>query len=186
MWSSKDIASIVVLSVLGLVSTALIVQTAGLISGIRGANYIFTIILAIQTSLSLLVYEGRRWRFFAQNSLFTVLIIPTYLSGPPFSVQSKIHFFIMGFVADLILNSLYSTFKKKEGLKLWSILGSLLFWVMLPFLSLLIRPLFYSPEAVALFANVVYLLLPVIIAEAIAGGYLGYRIFLKVRKDQLK
>ena len=185
MWSSKDISCVIVLSVLGLVSTALVAQTAGLISGIRGANYIFTIILAVQTSLSFLVYEGRRWRFFAQNSLFTLLIIPTYLSGPPFSVQSKLHFFIMGFVADLILNSLYGAFKKMEGLKWWSILGALLFWVTLPFLSLLIRPFFYSPEAVALFASVVLLLLPVIIAEAIAGGYLGYRIYLRVKKDRL-
>ena len=185
MWSSKDLCFIIVLSVVGLVSTTLVAQMAGLISGIRGANYVFTIILAIQTSLSFLVYEGRRWRLFAQISLFTILIIPTYLSGPPFSVQSKLHFFITGFIADLILNSLYDAFRKREQLKLWAILGSLLFWVTLPFFSLMIRPLFFSPEAVAFFANVVLLLLPVIVVEAIAGGYLGYHIYLRVRKDQL-
>jgi hypothetical protein len=69
--------------------------------------------------------------------------------------------------------------------KLWSVLGSLVFWVLLPFFSLLIRPLFYSLEAVALFANVVFLLLPVIIIESVAGGYLGYRIFLRLRKGKL-
>src|SRR3989304_3497970 len=181
MWSSKDIACIIFLAVLGLVSTALVVQMAGLISGIPGANYVFTIVLAVQTSFSFLAYEGRRWRFFVQFSLFTFMVIPTYLGGPPFDVPGRIHFFITGFLADLVINSFYETFKKREKLDWWSVSGALLFWVMLPFSALLIRPLFYSPEAVALFANVVLLLLPVIIAESIAGGYLGYRIYLRVR-----
>jgi hypothetical protein len=186
MWSSKDIASVICLSVLGLVSTAIIVQTATLFSGIHGANYVFTGILAIQTSLSLLVYEGRRWRFFAQTALFTLLIIPTYLSGPPFFAQGKIHFLITGFLIDVLFNSIYGALKKGEKLKWWSISGALMFWVMTPFFSLLIRPLFYPPEAVALFANVVLLLLPVIVVESAFGGYLGYRICLRVRKDSLK
>lgn len=185
MWSSKDISCIVMLSVVGLVATALVAQMAGLISGIRGSNYIFTIILAIVTGLSLLMYEGRRWRFFAQTALFAILIIPTYLSGPPFSVQSKIHFFITGFVADAVVNSFYCAFRKREKLKYWSIFGALLFWGMLPLFSLLIRPFFYPPEAVALFANVVLVLLPVIIVEAIAGGYLGYRIYVRLKKDRV-
>jgi len=186
MWCSKDISCIIFLSVLGLVSTALIAQIAGLLSGIRGANYVFTIILAIQTSLSFLIYEGRRWRFFAQFTIFTLLIIPTYLGGPPFSAHSKIHFVITAFVADLVLNSFYKLAKNHDRLQWWSVIGTLLFWVMLPFFSLLIRPLFFSPEAVALFANVILVLLPVIVIEAIAGGYLGYRIYLRVRKGTLK
>jgi hypothetical protein len=184
LWSSKDITSIIVLAVLGLVSTGLIGQMAGLISGIRGANYVFTIIFAIQTSLSFLIYEGRRWRFFLQFTIFTLLIIPTYLGGPPFSVQSKIHFIIAAFIADILLNSVYNMSRKRNMLKLWSVLGAVMLWMMIPFLSLLIRPLFYSPEAVSLFADIVLLLLPVIIIESIVGGYLGYRIYQRVSKLQ--
>ena len=92
---------------------------------------------------------------------------------------------ITAFVADLIVNSFYDRFRKRGKLKWWSISGSLFFWVMLPFFSLLVRPLFFAFEAVLLFANVVLLLLPLIIIESLAGGYLGYRIFLRLRKDSL-
>ncbi|MEM2107865.1 MAG: hypothetical protein QXL10_01080 [Candidatus Bathyarchaeia archaeon] len=170
------------MAVLGLVSTALIVQMAHLISGIRGANYIFTIILAVQTSFSFLVYEGKRWRFFVQFTIFTFLIIPTYLGGSPFFVPSRIHFIITALIADLVLNSFYKRARVHNKLKLWSVLGTLLFWVMMPFFALLMQPLFYPPEAVAAFANVILLLLPVIIAESIAGGYLGYTIYRRVGK----
>lgn len=186
MWSSKDLSYIIFLSVVGLVSTVLIAQMATLISGIHGANYIFTGILAIQTSLSFLLFEGRRWRFFTQTSLFTLLIIPTYLSGPPFFAQGKIHFFITGFVTDILLNSFHGFSKKREKLKWWSISGALLFWVMTPFFSLLIRPLLYPAEAVVLFADVVLMLLPVIVVESVIGGYLGYRVWLAVKRDSLK
>lgn len=184
MWSSKDICYIILMAVLGFVSTVLVVQMAGLISGIPGANYVFTIILAVQTTVSFLLFEGRRWRFFVQFSVFTLLIFPTYLGGAPFAV-SKIHFVITALVADLIINSFYDKFRRRGKLKWWSISGSLLFWVMLPFFSLVIRPLFFSLEAVFLFANVVLLLLPVIVIESVAGGYLGYRIFMRLRKELL-
>ena len=185
MWSSKDISCIIIQAALGFVSTALIAQMAGLITGIRGANYVFTIILAVQTTISILIYEGRRWRFFVQFSIFTLLILPTYLGGTPFVVQTRIHFIINAFVADLVINSFYKTAVSTGRLKLWSVSGSVMFWVMLPFFSLLIRPLFYPIEVVLLFANVVLLLLPVIIVEAVAGGYLGYRICLRLRKARL-
>jgi hypothetical protein len=185
MWSSKDISCIIFMAVLGLVSTALIVQMATLISGIRGADYVFTIILAVQTTISFLLYGGRRWRFFVQFSIFTLLIIPTFLGGPPFDALSRIHFIITAFLADLIINSFYETSKKHGKLKRWSISGSLLFWLLLPFFSLLTRSLYYSFQAIVLFADVILLLLPVIVAESIAGGYLGYRIFLRLRKERL-
>jgi hypothetical protein len=121
MWSSKDICYIILMAVLGVVSTALIVQMAGLISGIRGSNYVFTIILAVQTTISFLLFEGRRWRFFVQFSIFTLLIIPTHLGGVPFAVESRIHFIITALVADLIINSFYDKFRKRVKLKWWSI-----------------------------------------------------------------
>ena len=185
MWSSKEIGYIICMAGLSFVSTALIAQMAGLITGIRGANFVFTIVLAVPTTISFLLYAGRRWRFLVQFSIFTLLIIPTYLGGPPFAVQNRIHFIITAFVADLVMNSFYKTALETGRVKLWSVLGSVMFWVLLPSFSLMIRPLFYTMEAVLLFANVVLLLLPVIIVEAAAGGYLGYRICLRLRKAKL-
>jgi hypothetical protein len=185
MWQSKDVCYVICMAGLGIVSTALLVQMASLLSGIQGANYVFTIIMAIQTAFSLCLYEGRRWRLFVQNAILNLLIIPTYLGGPPFSL-TKFHLVTTAFVVDLVFNSFYKTFKVSNKVKLWSILGTLTFYLIMPFISLMIRSVFYSPEAVALFANIILLLSPVIIIESTAGGYLGYRIFLRLRKDLLK
>lgn len=182
MWCSKDICYVIFMAVLGIVSTALVVQMGGLISGIQGANYVFTIIMAIQTSFSLCLYEGRRWRLFAQNVILYFLIIPTYLGGPPFSLL-KFHIAMAAFSVDLVFNSFYKTFGNRDKIKLWSILGTLTFYLIMPFFSLIIRSVFYSPEAVALFVNVILLLSPVIVVESIAGGYIGYKIHQRIRKE---
>ena len=180
MWSTKDLASIVIMAVLGFVSTALVAQMAGLITGIPGANYIFTIILAIVTSFSFLLYEGRRWRFFVQMAIFGLLVTPTYLGGPPFQ-PIKVNFAITAVIADAVVNSYYATFSKREKLKWWAILSALVYWTMLPFIGSLLNPLFFPPEYVRLFINAVLFLTPVIVVEAIAGGYLGYRIYCRVK-----
>lgn len=170
------------MSAIGFVCALFILQMAGLLSGILGANYLCTIFLAMINTVSLLLFEGRRWRFFVQFSLFTLLIIPTYLGGVPFFVQGRIHFIIVAFFADLVINSFYKKAIEHGKLMWWSILGSLFFWLIFPFFSLLVRPLFYSFEAMVLFANVVLLMLPVIIVQSLAGGYLGYKIYQRVRK----
>jgi hypothetical protein len=181
MRNSKDVGRVIFMAVLAVVSSAFIVQIATLISGIQGANYIFTIIMALQTSFSLLLYQGRKWRLLAQNAILTLLIMPLYLGGTPFSI-TKIHLIPTAFVVDLLFNSFYKTFRDWSKLRLWSILCTLMFYLIMPFFSLLIRTLFYSPEAVALYVNVILLLSPVIIIEAIAGGYLGHQIYLRLKK----
>ena len=182
MWHCRDICYVVCLSVLGIVSTLLIVQMAGLISGIQGANYVFTIVMAIQTGFALCLYEGRRWRLFAQNLILNLLIIPTYLGGPPFSM-TKFHLVATAFVVDLLFNSFYKNFQNHGKVKFWSILGTLAFYLIMPVISLMIRSVFYSPEAVALFVNVILLLSPVIAVEATVGGYIGYTIHQRIRKE---
>ena len=184
MWQTKDICYVIFMAILGIVSTVLIVQTASLFSGIQGANYIFTIVMAIQTGFSLCLYEGRRWRLFAQNAILNLLIIPTHLGGPPFSL-TKFHLVTTALVIDLVFNSFYKTFKTTGKIKVWSILGTVSFYLIMPFISLMVRSVFYSPEAVTLFSNVIVVLSPVIIVESIAGGYFGYHIFLRLKRDKL-
>jgi hypothetical protein len=63
--ASRDITLVIMFSVLELVFQALIGQVPGLITGIEGIGYAFTIFYSIIQSVAYLMYEGRRWRIFA-------------------------------------------------------------------------------------------------------------------------
>jgi hypothetical protein len=157
---------------------------AKVVTGIRGSNYLFTIILAIPICLSLLMYEGRRWRFFIQMSIFTLLIIPTSLGGTPFDPVSRLGGFATAFFVDLLVNSLYGVFKKHKKLVFWSVLVSVVYWALNPFFSTVVKYLFFSPEVMEAFLNVVLVLLPVIMIEAIAGGIIGYQIHQRLKNTK--
>ncbi len=180
-FDSKELCFIIFMAVLGLVISVLVVQLATMLTGIPGANYVFTILLAIQTSYSLLMYQGRRWRFFFQMTLYTFLIFPTFIGGVPFDLLSKIHMVINAFFGDLIFNSVYGFFRKQDRLLLWAILGSMIFWVMNPIFGLMIKPFFFPPEFVTKLVDVIKLLSPVILIESIAGGYIGYKIYERTK-----
>jgi hypothetical protein len=180
--ASRDLALIICLAVLGLVISASIVQMATLLTGIPGASYFFTILTSLQTSFALLIYEGRRWRFFVQMTLFTFLIIPTYIGGVPFDLFSKIQMIVNAFFVDIIFNSVYGFFKKKDKLLLWSIMTAVVYWAMNPIYGLMIKPFFFPPEFAFRILTVIYWILPLIIVESIAGGYLGYKIYARIQK----
>jgi len=169
------------MAVLGFASSLLVVQIGRMLTGIPGINYAFTIVLAIETSFSLLMYEGRRWRFFLQMTLFAILIIPTNLGGPPFDILARINMIINAFLCDLAFNSIYRTFQKRNKLVWWVIIAMVTYWVLNPFISILIKPLFYPPEYIETLISVVSLLLPVIIIESIAGGYFGHKIYRRLK-----
>lgn len=182
MIRGKEISYIVVLSTLNVVLTFIVGQTATMISGLPGANYVFTILYAILTSFSLLVYEGKRWMFFVQTTLFALLIIPTFFGGVAFDVVSKAHFIANAFFIDLLFNSFYSDFKKNNSLKLWAVLGTTTYWAMSPLWGTAIKSFFYSPEYINLLVSVVSMLFPLILIEAIIGGWIGYKTFMRIHK----
>ena len=105
MWPSNDLALVVFLAILNLIFTALLGQMAWLVSGIPGSNMVFSIGYAILISFALLVFEGRRWRFFTQSVLIIVLALPTYLNGPPFDVIIRLPVFLNALHGDLLFNS---------------------------------------------------------------------------------
>ncbi|MCW4035390.1 MAG: hypothetical protein NWF03_08515 [Candidatus Bathyarchaeota archaeon] len=184
MINTKDLCFIICLAVLHFVVTITVGQIARMITGIPGTSYLFTIIHAIITSFSLLIYEGRRWRFFIQISLFTILITPTPIGGIPFDILSKTNMVINAFVIDLILNSVYPVFKKTDRILWWGVLVSVTFWLLNPFFGIIIKNiLLFPPDYIARFINVVFLLFPVIIAEAAIGGWMGYKIFKRLKVD---
>ena len=56
-----------------------------------------------------------------------------------------------------------------------------LFGILTPFFSMLFYYLFYPPPLLAVFVDIVLLLLPVIIIESIVGGYIGYKVYERVK-----
>jgi hypothetical protein len=174
---TRDLTTIIIMAALQFVIAVLVSHMGTLITGIAGTSFLFTILLAIPISFSLLIYEGRRWRIFTQLALFTLLAMPTTIGGTPFDPMPRLSSLATAFLIDGIANSLYEFFKKPDKLLWWSMVTSTSYWIMTPFLKIAVSSILYSPEFVERFTSVVLCLLPVIIAEAIIGGYFGYQIY---------
>jgi len=182
LWSSKDISLIIILATVSFVYSMLIAQLPHIITGIVGLNYFFMIGHAIFVSLSILFYEGRRWRFFFQALLLSMLFIPTFAIGTPFDVLARVPMMIVGFLTDFIFNSVYPQFKRKKKL-LWLGIFVAVFNIGLnPIATTLNMYLFYPPEVMNGFVSVITLLSPIIIIETIIGGALGYEVFRRINK----
>ena len=180
MWNSRDITLVILTAVVVFVFAVSFFQLAGLMSGILGANYIFTLGMALLVSLTFLLFEGRRWRFFLHNTLVALLTLPLHFGGPPYDIFPRLVVIFTGFVADLIINSVYKVFFDRNKLVWWSILSGAGFFLFLPFFQILFFPLFFSAQFVATFTNVVFLMLPWIVGGGIAGGYLGYKVYKRI------
>ena len=179
--SSRDVAIIITFAVLNFVFGVLIGQVPRLITGIPGIGYALTIVYSITITVSFLMYEGRRWRMFAQGLLFTLLnliiaqsdVIPALIS----SILTVLAF-------DVILNSVYPFFERKNQLVRWSIIGQVFYWALSPFLILLSFSLFFPIQEVLFtwFIPIMSVMLPVMMIEAIIGGYIGYKIYHRVER----
>jgi riboflavin transporter FmnP len=112
MKTSRDLALIAMFAAISFVFNVLIGQLPGLITGLAGMAYVFTIVYSIIQSVAYLMYGGRRWRILAQ-----------------------------------------------------ALLLSLLYFLVTAYFLLLVTAM-----------------LPVIIVEAVAGSFIGYKIFGRVEK----
>lgn len=182
MWSSRDLAFVVMFTVLNFVYTVLVGQLAWLFSGIPGTNLLLIIGGVIINSFALLYFQGRRWRFMVYQMLFAILVIPTYLLGVPFDVIARVPIVIVGVLSDIIFNSYYGLFEKHNKLIWWVIINMLAFFLMTPFTSILFFSTIYAPTYVSGFINIIVLLLPVVIVESIIGAVIGYRIYQRVKR----
>ena len=180
MWNSRDLTLVILTAVVVFVFTILLFQYASIITGITGANYIFTFGMALLVSLTFLLFEGRRWRFFLHNTLVALLTLPTTLGGPPYDIFPRLVLILVGIVADLLFNSFYKVFVNKNKLVWWSIFSGTGFFLILPFFQILFFPLFFPTPFVTAFANVVILMLPWIVGGGIAGGYLGFKVYKRI------
>lgn len=185
MWSSKELALIIMLAATSFVYSMSIAQLPNLITGIVGLNYFFMFGHGIVISFAFLIYNGKRWRFAFQGTILALLFIPTFAMGTPFDVLARMPMILGGFLGDFIINSFYQNFKAKNKLMYWSILAALFNILLLPILTTLNMYLFYSLEVLTSFVTVVTYLSPVIIIESIIGGYIGYKVFERTRSLKL-
>jgi hypothetical protein len=157
-------------------------QIGNMLTGISSSNYLFTIGHAILISVALLLYEGRRWRFFAQCILVAILFTPTYQGGTPFDLLARLPIIVDAFLVDIVFNSSYGFFEKRNKLIWWAILSVILYCTTSPFFFMFNLYLFYPTEILTSFMSVAFFMLPVTFIESVIGGYFGYKIYERVKR----
>jgi hypothetical protein len=177
--NSRDLALVAMFVALSFVFKELFGQIEAF-TGIPGSDFALTIIYSIIQSVAYLMYGGRRWRILAQALLLNLLyflFIPTWI--PPVLMATVLNWFIV----DIVFNSFYGKFERDNRLFRWILALQIFAWttysfMLLPFLSLFI-PL---EDVIAYFAAFGIVWFPVTIAEAVAGSFIGYKIFRRVEK----
>jgi hypothetical protein len=181
MFTSKDIGLIIFLAVLHFVVTLSVGQLARTITGIPGISYIFTIFHAIITAFSISLYNGTRWRFLFQMTLYTFLIVPTSIGGVPFDIVTKSGLIFNALVVDMSMMGVYELFKEKK--LLWVMIAITLFWMLNPIFGIAIKSIIlFPPDYITKLISTVTLLYPVIIVESIIGAWIGYTLYKRVTK----
>jgi len=182
MWKSRDVALVILFAVTSVVSVYLFGQLGWMFFRVPGSNMALIIGGVIINSIALLMFEGRRWRFLLMQIIFVILILPTYLVGTPFSILPRIPILINAIHADILYMSIYGFFKKRNQLKLWTVITAIEFFLVNPLLTGIAFTYLFPPEFVSTFITVVLLLIPVSVTESVIGALIGYKLYQKTRK----
>lgn len=185
MWSSRDVAVIIVLAVVSFLYSVFIGQLGNLFTGVLGFNYFFFWGHAILIAFGLLIYEGRRWRFLTQGIIVALLTLPTYQSGLPFDILARIPMVANSLIIDILFNTGWRYFKKKNRLLWWIILTNIVWILIIPFLFVLNMSIFYSTQALANWLNIYFMLFPLTFTEMIIGAYIGYKLFNRINSEKI-
>lgn len=184
LWSSRDVSLTIFLGVLAFVYSASTIQISFLITGIPGIGYVFTFGIAIIFTIGFLMFEGRRWRFFVLTVIYQLLISFILVNLGPFHVFRAIPMLTHAFIQDIIFNSVYEFFKERKKLLLYSIVSSLLGVVLDTFLRVLIYPIVMPPEFTSAYLSVTMIMVPVILFNAVFGGYVAFKIYERIVKSR--
>lgn len=182
MWNSRELALVILIAVIGIAYSTLVYQTAQLITGIPGLNYLLIIGMAIWASLAFFIFEGKRWRFFLTAIILVLITIPTYVMGPAFEMGTRWPAMINAILIDVIANSFYGYFKNKNRVMIWGIFSTLGFIFLDALLRGIMYPLFLPIEYVSSYLMMTLTLSPLIIIETSIGAYLGFQIYQRVKK----
>lgn len=186
MWSSRDIAAIIVLAVVSFLYSVFVGQLGNLLTGVLGFNYFFFWGHAILIAFGLLIYEGRRWRFLTQGIIVALLTLPTYQSGLPFDFIARIPMIANSFLIDILFNTGRGYFEKKNRLLWWIIITNIAWIIFIPFLLVLNMSIFYSTQALTAWLNIYFMLFPITFIEMVAGAYVGYKLFNRIKFEKIK
>ena len=179
MKDSRDIALIIMFVALSFAFKELIGQIET-ITGIHGSDFLLTIVYSIIQSVAYLMYGGRRWRILAQALLLSSLY---FLFIPSWTLPVAMATITNMFIVDLVFNSFHGKFKRDNRLFWWILALQVYSWTTFSFIVLPFLFLFIPVEAViAYFVTVGIVWLPITIAEAVAGSYIGYKIYRRVEK----
>jgi hypothetical protein len=179
MKNSRDIALIVMFVALSFAFKELFGQIETF-TGIHGSDFVLTIIYSIIQSVAYLMYGGRRWRILAQALLLSLLY---FFFIPSWTLPVTMATITNMFIVDLIFNSFYGKFKRDNRLFWWILALQVYSWTTLSFMILPFLSLFISmEEAIAYFVTSGIVFLPVTIVEAVAGSFIGYKIYRRVEK----
>lgn len=184
MWSSRDIAYVVMFAALSVVNLATIIQFfSQFFIVIPGIGYAVDVLGPIFGGVAFLLYRGKRWRILVQGILIALLTLPLYLGPvPPGDIIFRIPIIIKALLVDLIFNSFYASFERKNKLYHLTILQLLFFFSVGPFIDMLFSSLFIPFELLWLTYYYVILMLPLIIVLTIIGGSIGYKIYKRLEK----
>ena len=178
MKDSRDIALIIMFVALSFAFKELIGQIET-ITGIHGSDFLLTIVYSIIQSVAYLMYGGRRWRILAQALLLSSLY---FLFIPSWTLPVAMATITNMFIVDLVFNSFHGKFKRDNRLFWWILALQVYSWTTHGFMVLAFTLIFVPMDAViALFGPLMFVTLPITIIEAIAGSYIGYNIYGRVR-----
>jgi hypothetical protein len=182
--SSRDVTLVIVFAAIVTVFRFLIGQFVGMMSMITFPGFVYTlsIFYSIVQSASFLLFRGRRWRFFSLGLLSTLLFL---IFVSPIFRPNEWTILLNFFIVDVVFNSFYGSFEQKNRLLWLTIIFQLYYWIAYAFWILFFNAALFHPFEQFLanwFIPVMSVSLPVMIVEAIAGGYLGYKIYRRVEK----
>jgi hypothetical protein len=182
MWSSRDISLIITFTVLSTINFAAVLQTFTLLTGIPGIYYGVDLIGATLSTVGFLLFEGRRWRRTVLGLLIFLISLSLNFGGSSVTIITRVPIVLKMFITDIIFNSFYGYFEKRNKLIWLSVSQSVTFFMISPFFDILFFSFFVPFETLTPLLNLVILMLPLILGVSLAGGYLGYKIYRRLEK----
>lgn len=182
MKDSRDLALIIMFAVLNVVLIIITGQIPELVTGIPAIGYAFIIFPAITQSVAILIYGGKRWRLVTQGLVFNTIALLSIQTWTPTAVIVAL---LTSLIIDVVFNSCYGLFKRRNKLHWWAILAQVYSYTTQPIWTLLFVSLFLAPFEAVLrnwFISIILMFYPLIILESIAGGYIGHKIYQRVEK----
>ncbi|MEJ2242796.1 MAG: hypothetical protein P8Y18_11750 [Candidatus Bathyarchaeota archaeon] len=185
MWSSKEITLVIIFAAISLIYSATVIQIPKFLTGIIGLGYILGFGMVIILNVAFLSFEGSRWKFISvviiERMLLSVILV--YM-GPTIFIKS-IPLFAGKFIQDVIFNTIYGYFKKRNKLLWLTIIFSVTGLILDVIFRILLFPFLISPEYTTSFIGTVSIMFPLIIFNGLFGGFLGHQIYNRIKSSSI-